>query len=390
MKFKNMFRLNRQSKRYKFILSTIETEEISVLGIIKYLLSFSKIVIISTVAFFIIGVFQANNNDKSYTAKSVIIPDGGAPPPPQAAMGLEAFLPAQPSTTSTLGIESFSGIIESSPFLLDMLEEPILSEQHGGYLTMSEYLQKIQTTSRLETIIAKLSNLPNKFFQLFEFKDDEPVAVSSKNLVKMPTDTLYEVTVEQLSLMAQLRARVRIDGSNPVTIETDMPTAKLSVRLNNLVLDKLVEETIEIRTGKQQRDLMLIKKQLDTAQTNFEESQLALARFKDKNFGGMSAIASTELENLSTAYSLYSGIYAELASKIELMKIDLLENTPFYNVFEPAYVPLFPNGEFSVSSVIRFSIFGVVFGILWIMGYTGLVIFGILRNKLEETSLDKE
>uniref|UniRef100_UPI00404880D1 hypothetical protein n=1 Tax=Algoriphagus sp. TaxID=1872435 RepID=UPI00404880D1 len=71
------------------------------------------------------------------------------------------------------------------------------------------------------------------------------------------------------------------------------------------------------------------------------------------------------------------------------MKIDLLINRLFYNVFEPAYVRLFSNGGFSVSSVIRFCIFGVAFEIFSARAYTGLVIFGVLRVKMEETTFDQ-
>ncbi|KYG81143.1 hypothetical protein [Roseivirga echinicomitans] len=391
MKLRNVFRLNKQSIKYQFIHKTIETEEISVLGIIKYLLSFWKGVVVFGFVFLIIGIIQANNYSEFYVSKSVIIPGGGAPPSPKAALSLDAFMaPPVASTTSSLGIESFAGIMESRPFLLNLLDEPILSEGHGGYLPISDYLQRIQPkTSVIGTAVSKIKNLPNRFFDLF-VREENTTSNMDSSSVKIPTDTLRTLTMEQIGLMVELKGRVKIEGVNPVTIETEMPTAKLSTRLNNLVLEKLVEQTIEIRTGKQQRDLMLAKKQLDTAKTNFIESQLALAKFQDQNNGGRTSMANTTLENLSTNYSLYSGIYSDLASKVEMMKIDLLENTPFYNVFEPAYVPLTPIGSFNSSSVIRYVIFGIVFGILWAMAYTGLVIFGILRKKLNEITLDKE
>ena len=387
MKLRNVFRLNKQSIKYRFIHKTIETEEISVLGIIKYLLSFWKTVVILAIVFLIFGFFQANNSEEFYTAKSVIIPEGGGPPVPQAALGLEAFIPpSAPSNSSSMGIEAFSGIMENTPVLINMLDEPILSEQHGGYIPLSDYLIKIQTTSFIGSTISKIKNLPNRFIALFERQDD---STSDDEFNNIPTDTLMMLTPEQISLMGQLRARIKIEGSNPVTIVTEMPTAKLSARLNNLVLASLVEETIDIRTGKQQRDLKLVKMQLDSAKINFKESQLALAIFRDQNFGANSAAANTTLENLSTNYSLYSGIYMELASKVELMKIELLKNTPFYNVFEPAYVPLTPTGGFNISSVVRYLAFGIIFGILWAIAYTALVIFGILKTKLEVITLDK-
>ena len=58
-----------------------------------------------------------------------------------------------------------------------------------------------------------------------------------------------------------------------------MGQPKVSTRLNKIVIEKLVEEVTRIKTAKQQRDVELIKVQLDAAKVNFLKSQNVLAIF---------------------------------------------------------------------------------------------------------------
>lgn len=387
MKFKNMFRLNRQSKRYTFIHKTIESEEISVLGIIKYLLSFWKIVVIFSGIFGLLGLLFSNS-PKFYSSFSKVIPYGDAPPAPSLPAGLEDFF--QPAATGgNAGIETFPAMAGSRSFLFDLLEEPILSEAHGGYVELGKYVAGLNPPTKMGTAIGVIKNLPNKFWAIFERSEDEPDYGMVGSQQNIPVDTLFTISPEKFALSTTLSSQIKVVGGASISIETNLPEAKMSTRLNNLVLDKLVEATVRIKTAKQQRDLEFAILQKDTAKVQFENSQLALAKFRDENKGNNSAMVQASLERLSSDYSLYFGIYSQLATKVELLKIELLENTPIYEVFERAYVPSAPSGGFGPSKVLKFIIIGAVFGVLWAVAYTALVALRILRNKLANTTFDE-
>lgn len=382
-----MFRLNRQSKRYTFIHKTIESEEISVLGIIKYLLSFWKIVVIFLGIFGLLGLLFSNS-PKFYSSFSKVIPYGEAPPGPSIPTSLEElFAPA--AAASNVGIETFPSIVGSRSFLFDLLEEPILSEGHGGYIELGKYVSGLNPPTKLSTALGIIKNLPNKFWAIFERNQEESGSGMVGSQQMIPTDSLFTINPEKFALAATLSGQIKVVGGASISIETNLPEAKMSTRLNNLVLEKLVEATVRIKTAKQQRDLEFAKLQRDTAKLQFESSQLALAKFRDENKGNNSAMVQASLERLSSDYSLYFGIYSQLATKVELLKIELLENTPIYEVFERAYVPSAPSGGFSPSKVLKFIIIGAVFGVLWAVAYTALVALRILRNKLANTTFDE-
>lgn len=396
-----LFKLNTNNKRYLFISNTLETEEVSVLGIIKYLLSFWLPIVLFGVVFGVIGILSSNS-PIFYTSKSVIIPDGATPPTQNVPVSLEELL-APSATSSSAGIESFPGIAKSRSFLFSLLEEPILSESHGGYIQLKEYLLGLDNTTKVSRTIGKIKRLPSNFISIFKRKDEvlDDVVLGSQGMEgvsdddrvgskrQIPTDSLYVITAEQIGLAAVLSGQIKVGGLGNISIVTELPEAKMSTRLNNLVLDKLVEETVRIQTAKQQRDLKFAILQRDTAKMKFERSQDILAQFNDQNKGKQSAKVQATIQRLSSEYSLYFGIYSELAVKVEMLKIELLENTPFYEVLEQAYIPLTSDGGFSASPIIKNLIIGIALGILWAIAYTGLVVFRILRDKLSDTAFDR-
>ena len=388
-KIKEYLKFNKTGKHYLFIERVIQTEQISVLEAIKYVLSFWKVVLIFAViigASSLLSVFK--KVPETYTSKSVVIPDGGAPPKMDFGGELADLISQQAQPVGGgLGIESFPGIIENYPFLLGMLDEEILSESYGDYVTIGDYMAGLNQSNRFDQFMARLRNIPNKFLELFESKSSE--IDTTAVLKSMPVDTLKVVTQNQLGLMQILSTHIKVEGMNAITIETVMPEPKVSTRLNNLVLEKLVEEVTRLRTAKQQRNLVLIKSQLDTVKRNFELSQENLAEFRDANKGNTSASFQTALERLTSEYNLYFGIYSSIATEYELAKIELIENTPFYDVIEPAYVPLLPDNSsgFSLSSLIKSAIIGIALGIVFVVLYTGILILKLLNQKLKETNI---
>lgn len=385
-RFKKILSLNKEGKRYRFIAHVIETEQISALQVIKYLLSFWRWVVVAALVFAVLGIIvSSKKGPESYISTSVIIPDGGAPPSPTAVEGLQDLLQPKSPMAGGLGIESFPGIMENYPFLLRLLDEQIISEKYSDYIRLGDYIAAIDNSTALTRAMSKVTSLPNRFLQLFEGVEEMTISTEGK---QTPVDTLNIVTNEQKTLMNTLSNLVRVEGENAITIETEMPEAKVSTRLNNLVLEKLVEEVTRIKTAKQQRNLTLIRKQLDTARQNFEKSQEVLAAFRDANKGSNSAVVQSTLERLSSDYSLYFSIYSSLATEYELAKIELIESTPFYDVFEPAYVPEEAEASgFSLMTIVKYLIIGVGLGVILAIVYTFLVLFILFKSKIEELDL---
>ena len=380
-KIKGFLGLNNYANHFSLISHVIQTEKISVLDVFRYLFSFWRLILVSSLIFLLIGfAFSVKKKSESYTSISVIIP-GGSPPPKLAEnTDLDGLILSQMvSSSKDFGIESFPAIIENYPFLLGLLDEKILSEKHGGYLTLAEYISRMNELSSFDLFINKIKNIPNIIFDFF----DSNKSSDGKEIFndKTPKDTLIFISSDKFTLMDLLLKQIIVEGNNPITIKTVMPEAKVSARLNNLVYNKLVDEVTRIKTSKLQRDLSLNKIQLEEAKINFINSQRKLADYRDANKGNNSAYIQSNLERLNTEFSLYASIYSSLATEYELSKLEIVESTPYFDFAEPAFVPFSPDDTSMVNfgTLFKFIFFGIVLGIIFIIFYTSSILLKIFN-----------
>lgn len=383
----NFSKINlRNTKQYFFIQRVIKSEQISVLEAIKYSLTFWKLFPLLGGIFFVLGLFlNLGLSDKVYTSESILISDESSP---QLLVSDElANFISQPikMSSSNLGIQTFPVLVEYYPFLLSLLQEKILFERLGGYVTLREYLAEINKPSNLDILISRIRNIPDNFFGLFRAKNNDNTQFEESLIFN---DTLNSISAPDRGYMSYLSEQIVIEGrGGTLSIITKSPEAKISTRLNNLILDKLVNEVSRLKTARQTRNLHLIEKQLEVAKSNFESSQNKLANFRDENKGNNSAYVLSELDRLNSEYSLKFDIYSNLASKYELTKVELIENTPFFEVVEPAYVPYEIKDVFDLAPLIKNFIYGVLFAILLIPAYTGILVLLVLSERVRELDL---
>lgn len=376
----------RETRHFLFIQRVIRTEQISVLEAIKYFLSFWKLIIYSGIFFLIIGFVQnLLPSNFEYTSEAILLSDQGNPSSIDFDNEIVDFIaPSIQQSSGNLGIETFPVVLDYYPFLLSLLEEKILSERLGGYVSLEDYLNEINKPTKTEIILGKLRGLPSRFITLFQNKDtnSEPTA---NNIV---LDTLNEISQSKLGLMDYLLDQMEIKNTaKGLSIITKMPEAKVSTRFNNLLLEKLVEEIIKLKTARQIRNLNLIQKQYESAKLNFESTQKELALYRDENKGNNSAYALSKLDRINSEYSLHYNLYSTLASKYELAKIELIENTPFFEVVEPAFVPFENESGFKIVFSFKYFIFGIFFSLLVIIFYTAFLIINLLSQKVGEINL---
>jgi uncharacterized protein involved in exopolysaccharide biosynthesis len=72
---------------------------------------------------------------------------------------------------------------------------------------------------------------------------------------------------------------------------------------------------------------------------DFEQSQRALAAFRDANHSITSAVAMIRETRLENEHDLAFAVYSELARQREQARIKVKEDTPVFTVVEPVTVP---------------------------------------------------
>jgi hypothetical protein len=369
----------------------INRGEISLLEILYFFLSYIRVMAVVGLIFAVFGIIVSSTNHKYYTSVSKIIPENAAKI--QSSPGLEnlqdlvAGGSGEASFEGSFGPESFAFIANSQPFLLELMKKELYFNTYGKKMSLFDFFLIHDERNLSSKIFGFIYGLPIKFFYWVSSIGQD--SSSSGSTVEPEADTLYRLTSEELSVMTLLSNRIHIENEGYIKIEVDMPEPEVSAAFNEIVLQELIEFVTEAQTRKQRQNLQFIQNKVDTARRNFENAQVKLAQFRDANQGLMLAKMRTQEERLVTDYNLYFNIYNSLAIQLETSKIELQEKTPMFTIFEPVYVPLQASGGFSVGTVIRFAMIGVLLSILWIAGTVGLKIFIILKQRIKSLEIDK-
>lgn len=118
-----------------------------------------------------------------------------------------------------------------------------------------------------------------------------------------------------------------------------MPEAIAAAQLGQSALILLQSYITKYKIEKAQEQLNFIQERFEVKKAEFEQAQLNLARFRDRNKFMSMAIAKTEEERLQSEYQITFSVYNELAKQLETAKIQVKEETPVLTVIEPITIP---------------------------------------------------
>jgi len=141
-----------------------------------------------------------------------------------------------------------------------------------------------------------------------------------------------------------------------------MPEALPSAQLAQRAQELLQQQITEFKTQKAAANLEFIQQRYYEVQSQYNQTQEALASFSDRNKNVTSAVAQTEFERLRNDYNLAYSIYSEMAKQLEQTKIQVKEDTPVFTVIEPASVPLYKSKPKRTMIMIGFMLIGGVVG----------------------------
>jgi hypothetical protein len=293
-----------------------------------------KVVIKSIVVFAVIGLLVAFLSAKEYMASSIMVPQITDPKSKLGALsGLAAMAGVSLNNvgSSELSPSTYSQIISSVPFQLELMNTPLNFKNLKEPVTLYEYYTKIRFANPL---IKYTIGLP--YVIIKAIKGD------SKFLPPNSTDAPYQLTEKQIDVQKIMDETIGVtfdDKNGYVTINCSLPEDYAAAQLaksTQLLLQRYITE-FKIEKAKANHDF--IQQRYEEAKKQYQQAQEELARFRDRNKNVSTAMARTEQEQLSAEYSLIFGVYSELAKKLEQAKIEVKEETPVFTIIKPVSVP---------------------------------------------------
>ena len=353
-------------------------DEVSLIDLFYLFWTKKRLVLISTIVFFIIGAIIAITSPLEYQSSSrILLESSGKSSSMGDLRGLAGLagisIPsAQPG--SDLSIELYPEIISSQPFLMELMQQRFYFQETNQEMSLYEYFS-VRTSGHLfSSVFRFVTGLPGKFFNLFQTtKKWEPLAadktIDNKEEEKVE-NIVVRLSAKEMAVMKVLSSRLMIEAEEGriVTLNVKMPEPQVSAELNNIVKNEIIKYITAYKTEKERENLKFINERFIEADQKFQEAQFRLASFRDSNIGITTEMSRSEEERYIAEYDLAYSIYTSLAQQLEQTKIQLKKDTPLFSDFEPVTVPL-SNIEPNVPLIIIMSIIlGMVVGFMLVIG----------------------
>lgn len=318
----------------------IEDDEIDLIAIAKTIWEGRKVIIKSTIICTIIGLFIAIFSPKEYTATTTFIPQvndgksmGGSLGGLAAMAGINM---GSMASNTDISPSLYPQIIASTDFCKDVMTMEMTIRGINHPITFYDYFIEGKSTSVIDIIKRYTIGLPRLIINKIKTisKEDH----NSINLTERIT-SLSKDEYELKKIITKIITANYNEDEGIVLLSAVMPEPYPAAQIAQKALQTLQKHVTQYKTQKAQVELHFVQDRYMEQKVIFEDAQLALAMYTDKNKNITSAKAKSEYEKLNTNYQLKFNVYSELAKQLEQAKLKVTENTPSFSIIQDVEVP---------------------------------------------------
>ncbi len=354
--------------------------EIDLIDIAKKIWSGRKIIIKSMIVFFVLGIFIVIFSPKEYKSEITLVVETSASGSGMSGLlqqfgGLAGINLNNTTNKEALVPDLYPEVIKSTPFLLEILKQKVVESKHDSTITVEQYIDRYTRPSLASSISKYTIGLPGKIMEWIRGKNDH----FSKKIPVLASDSAISLSVEPIIITKEesdiieaisecINTEQDFKKSNKFIIRVEMQDPLVVAQVTSSVVKNLTKYIIEYRTKKAKTDLNFVEKSTFQAESKYLEAQQKLAVYKDRNKNVILSSVQVEEEKLQSEFDLAFSVYSALAKQLEQAKIKVQEETPVFNVMDPAQVPLKKSKPKTISILFTMFFLGGVIGVLIIFG----------------------
>ena len=357
---------NKQYKEADCKPKTTENDvlEIDWIGIIRQLIAIRKKLYKAAAIGLVIGIVIAFSIPKKYTVSVTLSPEvsGGNSGSSGLASMAASFLGANVASNSpdALNATLAPDIVASTPFLLELLDAPVASQDKRIDTTFTAYLEK-QKSSWMSYVLKAPGMAIGGIKSLFSNEKEE----APKDSIQEGTIELNEEDAAKISSLRQLISIEADKKTGIITLTVTLQDPKVTATMADTVVSKLQQYIIAYRTRKAKEDCEYLEKLYKERQQEYYDAQRHYAHYVDANSNMVFQSIMAERERLQNDMSLAYQVYSQVAQQLQVARAKVQEEKPVFAVVEPAVVPLQPSGTGKKTIVIGFVFLAVVFTGAW-------------------------
>lgn len=320
----------------------IQEQHLDLLGLIRKIGRSRKLILNVCAIGAVVGLIIAFSIPKEYTANILIAPESNSKKSPSSSVNALAAMAGvnlgSSSGTDAIYPSLYPDIVNSTPFLTELLDLPVHAHEDNTVITLAEYMKMHQKSPWWKSITSAPSRLISCTISLFK---DKPKAEMRKKEID-----IFRLTPEEAGLASAISSRITIVVEKKtlvITIGVTMQDPLIAATVADSVRTHLQEYVTEYRTGKARMNLEYAEKLYNEAYAEYCDTQIEYARYADANQGLVMQRSRAELERLQNEKTLAYTIYNQVNQQMRLARAKVEEITPVYTIIQPALVPLRPS-----------------------------------------------
>jgi uncharacterized protein involved in exopolysaccharide biosynthesis len=350
-----------------------DDDEIDLMALAKRIWDGRWTIVKITGLFILLGLFWALFSPEEFESEAILMPEiqtqqqGGAGRLLQqfgGAFGLGG-LNAGEMPQGMIPPMIYPRIVNSLSFQLELLNHEVHFRDYGITTTWPDFLENHYSTPLTSHAVNYTVGLPFTILRgIRSLGGKEKEVIIQEDPLDAP---LYiTITKEQQELVEELRERISVSQDQEtglLTTRVKLQDARASAEMNRFLIERLREYVTDYRIEKARQNLEFSEQQKEEAQVRFEQSQLALADFMDRNVTVTTARAQTELERLQDEKNLAFNVYNSLAQRVEEARLNLQEQTPIFKEVQAVNVPSERSEPKRGRMIVIFTLLGGIFAV---------------------------
>ncbi len=339
-----------------------EEKEIDLLELAMKLWQQRRKILIWCVIGAVLGFIVAFSIPKEYETSVKLVPEITGNQKLSGSLGGMAAMVGIGGTAQTgtdaVNPQLYPDVVGSIPFLVDLFNVPLVTENGDKKMTVREYLEDETKSPWWSAVMAA----PFKLLGTLKGNEDDDV-------VKKNPDA-FRLTPKEDKMVETLRKRISASVDTKtlvITITTEMQDPVVSAILADTVVNRLREYITDYRTNKARKDLEYLEMLNEEAKENYYKAQQKYADYQDRNQGLILYSAQTTGERLENEATLAFNLYNQTSQQVQMAKAKVQENTPVYTTLTPASVPVRPSSPKKPMILIGFVFLAFVACAAWIL-----------------------
>ncbi len=308
----------------------------------------------------LIGLVIGFSLPKNYEVKVSLSPESGLSSS-SSLSGIVSMLGLSGSTNGedALSFTLFPEIIKTTPFLVEMLETPIETE-NGDRMTLYDYLDT-QKKPWWGYVLGLPGHAIRGIMSLFMEKPE---------MNESQTIDLFRLTEEQsmrIEMLGKLLEAKTDKNTSITTVSISLQDPIAAALVADSAVTKLQRYITNYRIRKAEQDCNYLARVCEECKIKYIKAQEEYANFTDANKNIIMQSVKAESERLEKAVNVAYQIYSQMETQLQLSRANVEESKPVFAVVEPATIPLRPSSPGKMFIMIGFMFLAFFAESAWIL-----------------------